>query len=131
MNGFTLIELLVVIAIIAILAALGLVAYSSAQRSARDAQRIGIVKDISAAMEQEKVEAGTYLTGIAAGSTIGTYTVPADPNGQGTLSHTGDATTWCVGYDLEQDGKGNCSACASGIATFVDNGDLFCVTNKL
>ncbi len=133
-RGFTLIELLVVIAIIAILAALGLVAYSSAQRSARDAQRIGIVKDISAAMEQEKVSAGSYATALAATVSIGSYKIPADPNGEGTLIYThdsGNTDIWCVGYDLEQDGKGNCSACAGGSATFVDNGDLFCVTNKL
>lgn len=137
-RGFTLIELLVVIAIIAILAALGLVAYSSAQRSARDAQRIGIVKDISAAMEQEKVETGTYPSGVAAGTTIGTYKVPADPNGQKTLSFGSDSPAWCVSYPLEQTNKGNCTGCSCSLractittAAPPNTNNAFCVTNKL
>lgn len=50
-SGFTLIELLVVIAIIAVLAALILAALSSAQKGARDSQRLNDMKQYAAALE--------------------------------------------------------------------------------
>lgn len=50
-RGFTLIELLVAISIIAILSAVGMVAYSTAQRSARDSKRKQDLKSISIALQ--------------------------------------------------------------------------------
>ncbi len=51
-NGFTLFELLVSISIIGILVALGTVAYSNAQKKARDARRYQDIKGMQTAMEQ-------------------------------------------------------------------------------
>ena len=133
-KGFTLIELLVVIAIIAILAALGLVAYSSAQRSARDAMRMGAVKDVSAFMEQVKVQTGTYPTvnGNISGTTLGTapddFIIPPDPSFE-AMTANNSGQLWCIQYTLEQDSKGNCSAC-SGTSITAGTG-AFCSTNKL
>ncbi|MBI2334715.1 type II secretion system protein [Candidatus Daviesbacteria bacterium] len=50
-KGFTLVELLVVIAIIAVLSAVGLVAFSSAQKSGRIGKRIQDLKAIQTALE--------------------------------------------------------------------------------
>jgi len=135
--GFTLIELLVVIAIIAILAALGLVAYSSAQRSARDAQRIGIVKDISAAMEQAKVEGTGYPAPPTNGGSIalstGNYIVPLDPNSSSSIAvdPSSGSSVWCISYPLEQTSKGNCSGCSGGAIVGSTGDGAFCAANKL
>ena len=50
--GFTLLELLIVIAIAAILIAVASASYSTAQRKARDAKRMGDMKAIQNAAEQ-------------------------------------------------------------------------------
>lgn len=133
-KAFTLIELLVVIAIIAILAALGLVAYSSAQRSARDALRMSIMRDIAAAIEQSKVEstAGTYPplpATLSAGVAVAGYTIPTLPGGTSISSPSVSGQLWCIAYPLEQTTKGNCSGCASGAMTGSEG--AFCVSNKL
>lgn len=49
--GFTLIELLVVIAIIGLLATIAVVALGSARKSARDAKRIGDIKQVQTGLE--------------------------------------------------------------------------------
>lgn len=51
-NGFTLIELLVAVTIIAILASIGLLAYGSFIKSARDAKRQADLRSIQSALEQ-------------------------------------------------------------------------------
>ena len=136
-KAFTLIELLVVIAIIAILAALGLVAYSSAQRSARDAMRMGVVRDIAAAMEQHKVETNPsqYPSVPTHNDIIGNHPIPEDPNGQSALiTGTGSNTTvWCVYYPLEQTTKGNCSTCSCNATgcSFTGDAGAACAMNKL
>ena len=50
-KGFTLIELLVVVAIIGLLAAMSVIALNSARGKARDARRLGDVKQIQTALE--------------------------------------------------------------------------------
>jgi prepilin-type N-terminal cleavage/methylation domain-containing protein len=60
-NGFTLIELIVVIAIIAILSSIGMVMYTGAQKSARDAKRMGDIDEIKKALEQYYVAHHAYL----------------------------------------------------------------------
>lgn len=58
-HGFTLIELMVVVAIIGILMAAGIVAFSGAQRNARDAKRRADVDAIGKALEQAYQNSGT------------------------------------------------------------------------
>jgi len=50
-KGFTLIELLVVIAIIGLLSTLAVVSLNSARQKARDAKRVGDIKQIQTALE--------------------------------------------------------------------------------
>lgn len=58
--GFTLIELLVTIAIVSILASIGLVVYSSAQRTARISKRVQDLQAIRTALEIYKTSVGKY-----------------------------------------------------------------------
>lgn len=58
--GFTLIELMVVVAIIGILMAAGILAFSNAQRNARDAARIADMDAISKALEQYYADNNAY-----------------------------------------------------------------------
>ena len=60
--GFTLIELMVVVAIIGILMAAGIVAFSGAQRNARDARRKADVDAIAKALEQRYADTGNYMS---------------------------------------------------------------------
>ncbi len=66
-KGFTLIELLVTVSVIAILATIGMMAFSSTQRSARDAKRKGDLEDIKNAI---------YLSKTATGGWCKTYGCP-------------------------------------------------------
>ncbi len=68
-NGFTLIELLVVIAIIAILATVGLVMYSSVQKSVRISKRLQDLDALKTAIETYRSSTGSYPNNI--------YTTPA------------------------------------------------------
>ncbi len=61
-TGFTLIELLIVIAIIAMLVSFGAVAYSTAQKNARNSQRAADLQKISAALEQYYADHHFYPT---------------------------------------------------------------------
>lgn len=63
-SGFTLIELLVVIVVISILSGIALLAFNSAQKSARDAQRQQIARNLVAAIQCYELDTGTLPTGI-------------------------------------------------------------------
>lgn len=58
--GFTLVELLVVISIIAVLSVIGITIFSSAQKSARDGQRISNIHNLMNALEQYNTANGRY-----------------------------------------------------------------------
>jgi general secretion pathway protein G len=58
--AFTLIELLVVIAIIGVLATISIIALSNARAKARDAKRVGDIKQIQTALELFFNDAGKY-----------------------------------------------------------------------
>mgnify|MGYP001565122226 CR=1 FL=1 len=110
-NGFTLIELLVVIAIIGLLSTIVLVAVNSARAKARDAKRMGELKQIQTALEMfynvngyyPKKDGGTVRYGYAFSDwgshcggwwcTLETYLapyikpLPRDPSGEIQLSN--------------------------------------------
>lgn len=67
-GGFTLIELMVAIVIVSILATIGLVTYSSAQRSARINKRMQDLQAISTALELYKTATGSYPNNIYTGT---------------------------------------------------------------
>lgn len=73
-TGFTLIELLVVIAIIGILATIGVVAYSSANNKARDAQRRGNIIQIQKALDLYYADNGVYPASGGAAAPNGGWT---------------------------------------------------------
>ncbi len=59
-RGFTLIELLVAISIVAILSVIGLVAYSSVQKTGRDSVRKSTLRTIASSIEANKGSDGKY-----------------------------------------------------------------------
>jgi len=65
-RGFTMVELLMVILIIGILVSLGLVAYSSAMKSGRQAQVSAEINQLSTALEAFKGKYGAYPPSIRA-----------------------------------------------------------------
>lgn len=137
-HGFTLIELMVVVAIIGILMAAGIVAFSGAQRNARDAKRRADVDAIGKAFEQYYSNNQRYTNGavISANSqqvywgdvnvvailapSFPSGVLPIDPLNTGVYSLSfaaipsnysgaGNPTTrYCVAARLEN-AKGNCT----------------------
>lgn len=144
MRGFTLIELLVVISIIAILMAFGAVSYTNAQQKARDAQRMGSIKDIQGAMEQAYGTDGLYpdiVSGSPAGFSGGCdFTsisaqlpvAPTDPKTGAAYNckaeKNGTATTYCACADLESSSAGNSTTNVCGYSAA--GGGFYCVSNK-
>ena len=139
-NGFTLFELLVSISIIGILTALASVAYSGAQKKARDARRVEDVKSIQTAAEQYYSQntykyPSSYTSGVA--WTVGTSTIlesyPSDPKGStyGTYKcangFTCDNTGYCICALMENSANANADAnCSFSAATKTS----FCVKNQ-
>lgn len=99
-KGFTLIELMVSIAIIAILAAVGLVVYSTAQKSGRISKRVQDLKALQTSLELYKSSVGNYPPAAVAGTfacistplagLVPTYmpVLPADPLDGGNAAGT-------------------------------------------
>lgn len=77
-EGFTLIELMVAITIVAILSIMGLVAFSTVQKSARDTKRRGDIDAIATALEANKPPTSSLYTALA-GSQFSGGGIPTDP----------------------------------------------------
>lgn len=98
-RGFTLIELLVVIAIIGILASIMLVSFNTAKQKARDAKRLGDIKNIQVALEEYYNDNLKYPTGTATLAPTYMSVIPTDPNGGSSYFYSplGNNTTNCTG----------------------------------
>lgn len=148
--GFTLIELMVVIAIIGLLMAAGLVSYTNAQKTARDAKRQADMNAYAKALEQNYSNTGSWpvagtTTAIVTAIGISYFpgslaTGPVDPKNVSPNTYTvwSTAAGYCMCAGLEQLGKGNATAAApsSGnpTCTFATvtagNQGYFCVSNR-
>ena len=136
-NGFTLFELLVVISIIGILLALTTVAYSSAQKRARDAKRMEDMQGIQKALEQYYALSGGSYPSDAYSSGDLTYSgttimdiFPTDPKNSGDYQYTdisGDEDAYCYCAQLEVSDSGNSGAadCSDWSGT-----GYYCVENR-
>lgn len=127
-KGFTLIELMVVVSIIGILMAAGILAFTNAQQTARDAKRRADVDAISKAEEQyNAANNGAYPLAAAITSAITTYfpsgALPVDPKTAAAYTVTATAsspnTAYCVCAALEKANSGNAtSAGAAGVCAY-------------
>ena len=70
-NGFTLIELLVVIAIIGLLSTVAVVAFNSARQKARDARRLGDLRQLATAIQLLADDQGDYFSTGGTGKCLG------------------------------------------------------------
>lgn len=102
-KGFTLIELMVVVTIIAFLSVIGIVAFTNAQKQARDGRRRADIEAIATALESNRT-AGQYPVVNCASTTIfAGGKCPTDPDP--AKSYTGiplpDLNTFAVCAILE------------------------------
>lgn len=116
-SGFTLIELMVVATVASILMAMGLVAYTNAQRGARDSKRRSDIRAIQLASEQFFGDNGNLYPTTP--SDLNPYfpsrQVPADPKSTQSYSQTMSATAYCWCATMESPNTGNSgSNCAIG-----------------
>lgn len=134
-SGFTLLELLVVISIIGILVAMGTVAFSTAQRKARDSKRRSDMQQIQKAFEQYYADNGTYAATCAtmASATYMPGGLPTDPkNVSPNVYNTSTAcatTDYCVCGVMESAGSGNANAPSGSTCSFASGGSYYCVKN--
>ncbi|OGG11484.1 hypothetical protein A2Z00_03495 [Candidatus Gottesmanbacteria bacterium RBG_13_45_10] len=125
-KGFTLMELLIVIAIIGILISMGVVSFSSAQKTSRDSKRRADMKAIQNAWEQYNSDNnGSYPASCSVSATYLPAGLPTDPKtGWPAYVGTCSASSYCYCASLES-GVGNSSSsnCAYG------SGSWFCVSS--
>lgn len=123
-QGFTLFELLVVVSIMGILIGFGTVAYSSAQKRARDARRKQDIDAVQSAMEQcYGLFDGAYPTGAySSGDTVTCDTTdvmdsfPSDPKPTMSYQSSGvSSDTYCYCAEMESaDGNYGAADCSTG-----------------
>ena len=132
-KGFTMIELLVVIAIMGILIAVGIVSFSTAQKTTRDSRRKQDMKTISSALELYYAQSNEYPATIGTISST-TYfqdgRIPLDPKNSGSYIYNTNISTstsgYCICAYLENTTAGNSTA--SDCATF-SSGVYYCIRN--
>lgn len=157
-KGFTLIELMVVVTIIAFLSVIGIVAFSQAQKQARDGRRKADVNTIAQAMESNFVAlSGTYPATITNLNVIPTNyyannSRPADPSvGTNTCLGTTTGNVNACGYQGNtvnsskgfwvcaalENATGNASAIggATGTTTYptyvtTNQGNYYCISSQ-
>ena len=141
-NGFTLFELLVSISIIAIMTALASVAFSGAQKKARDARRVEDIKLIQTAAEQYYSQntyaypaASLYSAGAAwgVGGTNILESYPSDPKGStyGSYSRASGFTCGTTGYCVCALVENSANANATNACNFtVGTKTHFCAKNQ-
>lgn len=121
-SGFTLIELLVVATIIIVLASIGIVSFTNAAKSARDAKRKADMETIRQALTLYRQQNTGYPVGSDISTMLNTLKsgyisepVPQDPGTGGTpYTYYGSATAFCVCAQMDNTTKGNSSAGATG-----------------
>jgi type II secretion system protein G len=142
-SGFTLFELLVVISIIGILLALGTVAYSNAQKRARDSRARSDIKAMADAMEQYYVKNNEYPAACSdvEGETFQNVWPPNDPRGRsqgesgyaysGVSDSDCSVSGYCFCAHLEQEKGGNATDanCSSWTNDFA-NADYYCMEQQ-
>jgi general secretion pathway protein G len=133
--GFTLFELLVVVSIIGILVGFGTVAYSGAQKRARDARRKQDMDAIQVALEQYYGMEGSYPAApgytsgsLTSGGTVIMENFPTDPKNSGDYVYTWgtcDADEYCYCANLEtSEGNYGADDCSTSGDTY------YCVSER-
>ena len=136
-KGFTLFELLVSISIIGILTALASVAYSGAQKKARDSRRVQDIKLIQTAAEQyysqnAYVYPNSYVTGAVwgVGSTNILESYPGDPKSGSYSCASGfscGVNGYCICALMENSANANADASCNFSAA---SKTYFCAKNQ-
>jgi prepilin-type N-terminal cleavage/methylation domain-containing protein len=136
-SGFTLLELLVVISIIGILIAMGVVAFSTAQVTARDARRRGDLKSWQDALEQTYAENGSYSPVSGDGDCADSVTenmnglTPSDPKTSVAYSNECEDAAYCICALLEKANGNGTTAATSTSCNFTGTGTgtYYCISN--